>query len=384
MNILIKIGRRLKRTFFELLPAFLFFLVMFHILSASRSLILRQYGIIVQASTIATIGALIMAKVIFLADKIPFLNLYPRRPLLYNVISKTVVFAIAAMVFFILEELIRYGIKTGSFAQAWQKFDDEVNWPAFWLRQSWMSLLILFYCATIELVRVIGKDRIRDIFLKTVKTLVLIFFAASICVTSCGAYESGDFHIWNTNAQEIKIGKATKFTVEEEFRYAETATELFYQHYDFGFAWAFDKRFEVALGYRLIYELYKHKFREEDDPYTNLTWKQNIGNFKLEDRNRIEYRHWRFKEDQVRYRNKLVLKYPVEFKGFKITPHTSNEIFVSSNGTGYNQNRFQSGVEVELNRYFKIDVSYMLQSTKTLDDKWYTTNVLWLKDKISF
>lgn len=198
------------------------------------------------------------------------------------------------------------------------------------------------------------------------------------------AYQDGDFQIWNTNAQDIKIGKATKFTMEEEFRYAETATEFFYQHYDWGFAWAFDKRFELALGYRFVLDKYKHKWREGDEPYVNLTWKQDIWKFKFEDRNRIEYRHWRFREDQVRYRNKFALKYPFEFKGIKISPYTSDEIFISSNGTGFNNNRFQSGLEIELNKYVKFDVSYMLHSTKIKGDKWAYSNVLWLKNKIVF
>ena len=222
-------------------------------------------------------------------------------------------------------------------------------------------------------------------FKNIVKVAVLVLCLAGTGLNAYAAYQDGDFQIWNTNAQDIKIGKATKFTMEEEFRYGETATEFFYQHYDWGFAWAFDKRFELALGYRQVYEKYKHKWRESDEPYTNLTWKQDIWKFKLEDRNRIEWRCFRFDfPDQIRYRNRVSLKYPFEFKSIKIIPYTSNEIFVSSNGRGYNQNRFQSGIEFELTKYVKFDVSYMLQSIRGTGDKWYEANVLWLKEKISF
>ncbi len=345
---------------------------------------MRQYGITVPGSAIATIGALIMAKVIFLTDKIGFLNPYPRKPLIYNVIGKTVAFSAAALIFFILEELFRFSIKSGSLAVGWEKITIETNWSSFWLRQTWLSLFILFYCAAIELVRVIGKGRVKEIFLHSAKTLVLIFFMASFCIPSYAAYEDGDFQIWNTNAQDIKIGKATKFMMEEEFRYAEMASEFFYQHYDWGFAWAFDKRFELALGYRLVLERIKRKWMESDEPYTNLIFKADLWKFKLEDRNRIEYRHFRWYPDQARYRNKFTLKYPFEFKGMKIVPYTSDEIFISSNGRGFNQNRFQSGIDIEFNKYVKFDVSYMLQSIRGLGDKWYEANVLWLKEKITF
>lgn len=218
---------------------------------------------------------------------------------------------------------------------------------------------------------------------RVLSVFIMLFCLVAFCIAAY-AYENGDFQIWNTNAQDIKIGKTTKFTMEEEYRYAETASELFYQHYDWGFAWAFDKRFELALGYRLVLDRIRHKWMEGDEPYINLTWRQDIGKFRFEDRNRIEYRHYRFADDNVRYRNKFVLKYPFEFKTIKVILHTSDEIFVVSNGRGFNNNRFQSGIEMELTKYVKFDVSYMLQSSRGKGDKWYEANVLWLKNKISF
>lgn len=220
-------------------------------------------------------------------------------------------------------------------------------------------------------------------FKNIVKVVVLISCVLAFSFKAY-AYDNGDFQIWQTDSEDIKIGKSTKFTMEQEFRFGENASEFFYQHYDWGFAWAFDKRLEIGLGYRLIYEKYKRKWREEDDPYANITAKLDVWKFKFEDRNRIEYRHFRFKEDSVRYRNRFVLKYPFDFHTIKIAPYTSDEIFVSSDGTGFNQNRFQSGLEFELTKYAKADISYMLQSIRGKGDKWYEANVLLTKIKVSF
>lgn len=220
-------------------------------------------------------------------------------------------------------------------------------------------------------------------FKNTVKLIVLVLCFVSVGVKAY-AYENGDFQMWETFGEDIKIGKSTKFAVEQEFRFGKDASEFFYQHYDWGFAWAFDKRLEIALGYRLIYEKYKLKWREEDAPYTNITAKLDIWKFKFEDRNRIEYRHFRFKDDSVRYRNRFVLKYPFDFHTIKIAPYTSDEIFVSSDGTGFHQNRFQSGLEFELTRYVKADISYMMHSIRGKGDKWAKANVLWTKLKIAF
>lgn len=217
---------------------------------------------------------------------------------------------------------------------------------------------------------------------------IRVFLALAACVllicVRAHAYEDGDFQIWNTNAEDIKIGKDTKLAMEQEFRYGDDASELFYQHYDWGFLYSFDKRLDMQLGYRLVYERVKKKWMEQDEPYAVMTGKIDIWKFKFEDRNRIEYRHFRFAEDQVRYRNRFLLKYPLEFKTITLAPYTSDEIFVVSNGRGFNQNRFQSGLEITLTKYVKADISYMLQSLRGTGDKWYEANVLWMKAKISF
>ena len=136
-------------------------------LSASRALVLKEYGIEVPASALATIGALIMAKVLFLMDKLPFLNLYPRKPLFLNVVVKTIAFSIAACLFFIVEQWVRFGIKAHNAGIGWNMLSTEMNWAPFWLRQAWLTLFISFYCAAVELIRAIGKDKARELFFGT-------------------------------------------------------------------------------------------------------------------------------------------------------------------------------------------------------------------------
>lgn len=103
-----------------------------------------------------------------------------------------------------------------------------------------------------------------------VKSLVLVLCFVMLSSNAYAAYEHGDFQIWNTEGEDVKIGKDTKLTMEQEFRWGGNASELFYQHYDWGFAWAFDKRLEIALGYRLIYEKYQQKWREEDGVFLRV------------------------------------------------------------------------------------------------------------------
>ena len=203
-----------------------------------------------------------------------------------------------------------------------------------------------------------------------VKLKVLIFLCLGAGNLRAFAYDNGDFQIWHTESQEVGIGKATRLTQEQEWRFGGYASELYYQHYEWGVVWGFDKRLDIGLNYRQIYDKYKHKWREENRPHANATVKLDLWGFKFDDRNRIEYRHFRYKNDFIRYRNKFTLKYPFDFRSIKIAPYTSDEIFISSNATGFNENRFYSGLELGLTKYVKADIYYLLRSSKIAGDKW--------------
>lgn len=220
-------------------------------------------------------------------------------------------------------------------------------------------------------------------FKKTARLAVLALCLAAV-PADLYAYDRGDFQIWNTEYEDIKIYKNVKFSMEQEFRFGENATELYYQHYDFGFVYGFDKMLDLGFSYRLVYERYKQKWREEDIPNANATLKFDLWKFKIDDRNRLEYRHFRFREDFIRYRNRFTLKYPFDFAGIKVSPYAGDEIFISSNGTGFSENRFSSGVEFGLTKYVKADLYYMLKSSRVSGDKWTDANVLGTKLKIAF
>jgi hypothetical protein len=159
-----KILNKARELLLEILPAFVFFLIMFYLLLVTKALILKHYGIATQSSAIAVISALIVAKVVLIANRIPFLNLYPRKPLIYNVALKTIVFSAFTMLFMLVEEFARLARMAGGADAAWNKMTGDFTWPYFFARQAWIFILILLYCAGAELTRVIGKDKVREIF----------------------------------------------------------------------------------------------------------------------------------------------------------------------------------------------------------------------------
>ena len=141
-----------------------FFFVAFQLIAFTETLMLKQYGISVSTFMTATVAALIVAKVVLIADMMPFVNRFPEKPLIYNVLWKTAIYMIAAFLVRFIEHLIDFVREHGNLAVAIRRMFDEVVWPHFWAVQIWLLVLFLMYCAMRELVRVLGAGRIRRLF----------------------------------------------------------------------------------------------------------------------------------------------------------------------------------------------------------------------------
>jgi hypothetical protein len=105
------LGQKLKHEMRELLPVMVFFFITFQLLAVTQSLMLEQYGIRVSAFLTATVMALVVAKVVLIADHFPIVNRFPDKPLSYNVVWKTTIYFTAALAFRYAEHLVHSGAR---------------------------------------------------------------------------------------------------------------------------------------------------------------------------------------------------------------------------------------------------------------------------------
>jgi len=159
-----KLWHTVKHEFLEVLPPTIFFLVTFHIVLLDRALMLSEYGLHLSSMAAAAVMALLVAKVVLLADKLPFINRFPEKPLIYNVVWKTVIYVTASLFVHYLEHFSPLWWRTGSFAEGNRDLWREIVWPHFWAIQLWLLVLLFFYCALRELVRALGADKVRQMF----------------------------------------------------------------------------------------------------------------------------------------------------------------------------------------------------------------------------
>lgn len=123
----------------------IFFLIIFHLLIATKHLLLASYNITPGAVASALIGALIVAKSILIIDVLPISRHFMQERLIYSVIWRSFVYNLLVLLFRYLEELIPYWTKSGSFMTANTNMFAEFSWPHFLAFQMWMVVSIIAY-----------------------------------------------------------------------------------------------------------------------------------------------------------------------------------------------------------------------------------------------
>jgi len=78
------LAERIKHEVREVVPPTIFFFIAFHLLTISRALMLREHGVKISAVAGATVGALLVAKVVLIADALPGVNRFPEKPLTFR------------------------------------------------------------------------------------------------------------------------------------------------------------------------------------------------------------------------------------------------------------------------------------------------------------
>jgi len=159
-----KMSDKIKEEVRELIPPTIFFFFALSVVAVVRVLMVRGTGL--QATSVAQIavGALILGKAVVIADLLPLINRFPNHPLAYNIAWKTAIYALVAMLIHYVERLIDFWKEAGGFIAGNEKLLAETVWPHFWAIQIILVILIFNYCTLHEVARVLGRDKMREMF----------------------------------------------------------------------------------------------------------------------------------------------------------------------------------------------------------------------------
>ncbi len=157
-----RIGATLAHELREVLPPTIFFFVGFNLILFTKRLMLADYLIQVSGFLVATTGALIVGKVVLVADKMPFLRRYDNAPLIRPILFKTIVYTLLVFVARLLEAFIHYLVDGGAVGSG--GFIDDMlgsfSWHRFTATQLWIFVLFLVYVTAVELDTLLGDGEL--------------------------------------------------------------------------------------------------------------------------------------------------------------------------------------------------------------------------------
>lgn len=158
-----RIGKVVAREIREGCPAMIFFLVLFHMIALTKAVSLNDYSVTALRAAGATVGALIVAKAILLVEALPIARLFSGRRLVVQILWKTLLYSMVALVFRVVEEIISSASRHGGVVPTAKAMYREVSWPLFGVLTLWIVGGLLLYCLASELVRAIGVGRVEEI-----------------------------------------------------------------------------------------------------------------------------------------------------------------------------------------------------------------------------
>ncbi len=163
-----KFTEGVRRELRELVPAMLFFLVAFHMLSLTMGLALGAHDITVATSTLATVSAIIVAKTILLMEHTAVARWFSSR-LIFNLLWKTVLFGTVALLLRQLEELVPVLVHHGDLGAALRRQADNFSTQRFLVIHMWLYTMLLIYSLASEAVVRVGRDGLQAIMLGPVQ-----------------------------------------------------------------------------------------------------------------------------------------------------------------------------------------------------------------------
>jgi hypothetical protein len=159
-----KITAKVKEEIEALIPPTVFFFGSLLMIGLVRALLLRGTGIAPTTPLAMLLAALVLAKAVLLADLWPAINRYPDKPLVYNVLWKTLIYSAVATLLHYLERLIDFWREAGSFMAANRVMLAKIVWAHFWAIEIIIVVLILDYCVITEFARALGAQKLRQMF----------------------------------------------------------------------------------------------------------------------------------------------------------------------------------------------------------------------------
>ena len=156
----------IKEEIIHIIPAVIYFSLAFNLIFFTSGLNEPAGEVRYFSYLSVTFAALIVGKVLIIVNTFPFINAFPKKPLIYNILWKSFLYAIFTLIFWILEELFHLDKKYQNLSHVITQLKHELNSPAFLATILWLLSTLFIFVVFSEFMRVLGKEKIINILLK--------------------------------------------------------------------------------------------------------------------------------------------------------------------------------------------------------------------------
>ena len=92
------------------------------------------------------LSVVLIAKILLVIDHLPWIQLFSKYPLIYHVFWQTLLYWLVTVTVHLAIRFASFLLKDKSFHQAFQEFQDKMNWDVFWGVGCFYLMLFLSCC----------------------------------------------------------------------------------------------------------------------------------------------------------------------------------------------------------------------------------------------
>lgn len=159
-----KILHKVKKAIVDVVPAFLFFLISLSILDVTEKLFLRKTEIWTPVNFYTILlAAAVVAKILIVLNHLPFMNFFPKKPLIYNIAWKTFFYSFCVALTRLIIFFIPFYKSTHSYSRAMALFSTRFDFTRFFALAIWYVLLFFIFVTAEAFTSAIGKKKVIEL-----------------------------------------------------------------------------------------------------------------------------------------------------------------------------------------------------------------------------
>jgi hypothetical protein len=160
----VAVAGRVKAEVRKIVVTAVFFSIGFCIIILHNRLLTEGSTIQIASYGRAVVGGLIVAKMLLSVDMLPFVHAFPHKPLVHNIVWKSLLYVVASLCFLYMEPFLKHLVRGFSLSVSHSRAWHELMLPRTWATVIWLAVLLVVFVTAQEVSRVIGKEQLKSMF----------------------------------------------------------------------------------------------------------------------------------------------------------------------------------------------------------------------------